>query len=255
MIKTCVICGKEFDARRRAVSCPACRPLYSTYVPLPKWLTIPDAPNYEINGNLVVRNKRTGKILKLCVVPHRRTYYSLRPPGWKHTLKRSPETLRRQAIEAARPKKSFPLIPSLGGRYEIDNRGIVRNSLTKKILKIQRGCIYVFDNCGKFIVRSVNDLLWEVHGIIKKRRSRIIPCYAENKHGKYSFPSAKACARFLAPKLYYSVGRVASFLYKRTKTLGEWTITYLNQNPTEVKWDICGLGALARRQQKLEGSS
>lgn len=28
------------------------------------FLTIPDAPNYEINSDCVVRNKKTGKILK-----------------------------------------------------------------------------------------------------------------------------------------------------------------------------------------------
>lgn len=215
------------------------------------FLTIPDAPNYEINSQLVCRNKRTGKVLKLHVVPKRRSYYSLRPPGWKHTLKRAPETLHRQAVEAVKPKLKFEPIPSLGGRYEIDTRGVVRNALTKKTIKPVRGCIYVYKD-GKLNSHSVKSLLWEVHGIIKTRRCKPIPCYVENQNQKLFFKSLSACARFLAPKLFYAEKTVAHWLWRRDPTAGEWEITYVDEYPAEVKWNMHGLVALARRQQKLE---
>ena len=221
------------------------------------FLTIPDAPNYEINSQLVCRNKKTGKILKVCIVPHRRTYYSLRPPGWKHTLKRSPETLRAQAVEAAKPGKNFEPIPSLGYRYEINPRGVVRNSATKKILQ-RKGhghCVEVHFGEGKYVMRTVVDLLWEVHGIVKLRRFRPTPCYAENAHSKHFFPHMKACARFLAPKFNRAVHTIYCHLCERRTTIGEWKITYVDQHPAEVKWNMHSLGALARRQQKLEEQS
>lgn len=220
------------------------------------FLTIPDAPNYEINSQLVCRNKRTGKVLKLHVVPKRRIYYSLRPPGWKHTLKRSPKTLRRQTVEVAKPKLKFEPIPSLGGRYEIDTRGVVRNTATKQVLK-RKGhghCVEVHFGEGKYVMRAVVDLLWEVHGIIKPRRFRPAPCYAENIRGKRFFPHLKACARFLAPKCNRAVRTIYCYLCERRSLIGEWKITYVDQNPAEVDWNMHDLGTLARRQQKLEAT-
>lgn len=94
------------------------------------FLTIPDAPDYEINSDLVVRNKTTGRVLKP-IVKDGNAYYRLTLGGAKF---RTAKTFRRQAVDAV-GNSIFEPIPSTGGRYEINNAGIVRNALTKKKLK------------------------------------------------------------------------------------------------------------------------
>ena len=193
------------------------------------FLTIPVAPNYEINSQLICRNKRTKRVLTL----QRRkgnhgTYYSLRLTGTKNTIKLSPKLLRRLAAEAANPTKTFMLIPSLDYRYEINMRGVVRNAKTKQVLK-RKGhgkCIVVHSGKHKYTTRAITDLLWEVHGIIKKRRFRPVPCSAENHCGKFFFPNLKACARFLAPKLHFSVGWVHKNLTRRAASFCGWQFSY-----------------------------
>ena len=149
------------------------------------FLTIPDAPNYEINSNLLCRNKLTKHLLTLQLRPGMAPYYSLRnKEKTKFTIKRSPKTLRKQAVAAAKPD-IFEPIPSANGKYEISPRGVVRNSKTKHILK-RKGhghCVGLRLANGFYVTRAIKDLLWEVHGIIKPRRFRPQPCSAENRLG------------------------------------------------------------------------
>ena len=223
---------------------------------LENFLPIPDAPNYEINSQLICRNRRTKQILTLQVVPNRRTYYSLRVQGQKHPLKRSPKTLRAQAVEAANPKPFFEPIHSLGGKYEINPRGVVRNVRTKKIVKKNfRGTGINLYFAGKYIVRNIADLLWEAHGIISKQRFRPQPCSAEHSQGKFFFPNMNACARFLAPKLFFCVSRVAHKLNKRVPVIGEWKITYITNDLSDAEWkkeDINELNSEARYHSKRD---
>ena len=193
------------------------------------FLTIPDAPNYEINSQLVCRNKKTGRVLKIFFSKKGSPYYSLRTTGKRTTFKRSPETLRRLA--AASAKSTFVPIPSLGGRYEINITGKVRNSRTKKIIKSKcNGKYYDFQIGGNYIGRATADLLWEVHGIIRERRFRPCPCSCENHQGKFFFQNMADCARFLSPKVFLGIRTVKNYLVRRDEAIEGWKITYLAQD-------------------------
>lgn len=217
------------------------------------WLSIPDAPNYEINSQLVMRNRRTKKILAAYTDYKNFKYYSLRVSWRTGTVKRSPKTFRAQA-EAATVKGTFKPILSLGGRYEINKHGVVRNARTKRVLKsVRNGKVIKFGCNSEYSSRAVADLLWEVHGQIIKRRYRPQPCFIENAHGKIFFPHLRACARYLAPKISYAVLTVASWLGKRREQIAEWKISYPPKDLSgDVKWNLKGLTALARRQAKCE---
>lgn len=190
------------------------------------WLTIPCAPNYEIDSYLRVRVKKTGQLLKLQVVPRRRSYYSLRDKSHPYTIKRSPRTLRAQAEEAVKPKTSFVPIPSLGGKYEINIHGKVRNAFSKLIIKPFEGRVVVFDG-KKYTNRSVKDLLWEVHGKEYRPRLRACPCVASTSCFRKKFPTLAACAQFIAPQVYRTVGTVREHLHKREQNVFGFDITYL----------------------------
>lgn len=257
MIKTCPTCGKEFDARSgRAVWCPDCRPLYSAYVPISEWLTIPDAPDYEINGKLVVRNKKTGHVLKGCKKSYGKfLYYALRSPvAPRGAISRTSVALRRQAVDATRPT-SFEPIPSLGGKYEVDIKGNVRNARTKKRLKPNCKDVYSMHVGGnKFFFASRNNLLWEVHGIYKKG-SAPVGVRAEYKNQRYTFTTCAECARFLLGKLHYSLHTLQCYLWKRKPAFAGWSFTYIEAPTPDIEWDNRGLNRCARRNLKVWRSS
>lgn len=217
------------------------------------FLPIPDTPNYEINSQLIMRNRKTKQILSLFSDYKNFKYYSLRVSWRSGTVKRSPKTFRRQAV-AATKKETFAPIPSLGGRYEINKQGVVRNTATKKNLK-RKGhgkCVEVHAGQRIFIMRCVADLLWEVHGIIPKRRYRPQPCSIENAQGKISFPNLRACARFLAQKMYYAVHTVERWLCARLERIADWKISYPPREVYEVDWNASALTTIAKRQAKLD---
>ena len=193
------------------------------------FLPIPDAPNYEINSKLVCRNIMTKHLLKLQTPKNKAPYYSLRVTGKKTCIKRSPKLLRRQAVAAASPH-TFEPIPSTGGKYEINIRGVVRNAKSKQILKTKSkgACVSLQLDAKKSISRSIKDLLWEVHGIIKPRRFRPRPCSARHSdYGYFTFDNMKDCARFLAPKVFLVVRSIYSHLIKHEQNVFGWSIKYL----------------------------
>lgn len=217
------------------------------------WLTIPDAPNYEINSQLICRNKKTGYILKKHLDKRKKFYYSVRKADHK-VFCRSPEFLRRTA-EAAVGDKTFEPIPSLGRRYEINERGIVRNASTKKILALKGHgkCVGVHVGNRKFINRCVADLLWEVHGIILQRRFRPQPVIIENAHGKFFFPTLKDAARHIAKNNPHPLHNIYQKFLDRKTQLDEWKISYPPRDLSgDIQWNSKGLAALAKRQAKLE---
>ena len=217
------------------------------------WLSIPDAPNYEINSQLICRNKKTGYILKKHHDKRKHFYYSVRQSGQKPFC-RSPQFLRRIALATATPN-SFEPIPSLGGRYEINKKGVVRNAATKKVLALKGHgkCVEVHYGQRKFIMRCVADLLWEVHGIILQRRFRPQPCTLENAHGKFSFPNLKAAARHIAKEISYSLSYVYKFFLDRKPQFDDWKISYPPRDLSgNIKWNARDLSALAKRQAKLD---
>lgn len=218
------------------------------------FLTIPCAPNYEINSDLVCRNKKTGKILTPCPNSrHDSFYYSLRNSAvTKFTIKRSPQNLRRQAV-AATKIDSFEPIPSLHYYYEINTKGIVRNAETKQVCKPSHKGIglLLFDRAEKkFKYRSIDDLLWEVFGRIpKQKKGSRVPCSAENSKGKFFFDNLAACAKFLAPKIHLSPLTIESYLNHRQQSLYGWTISYFPAN-ADVHFDFHQLNVIAKRDKR-----
>ena len=62
----------------------------------------------------------------------------------------------------------------------------------------------------------------------------------------------KACARFLAPKLFFSVGWIARRLNRREPIIEGWKITYLEDKPEADNAYLYSLGQDAHRQQILD---
>ena len=186
------------------------------------FLTIPDAPDYEINSDLVVRNKKTGRCLKP-IIKDGNAYYRLNLGGGKF---RTAKTFRRQAVNAV-GNSIFEPIPSTGGRYEINNAGIVRNAHTKKKLKPHKKSVRFFDGHNQYFYASINSLLWEVFGRIPKNKAKI-SCTVENAHGKHFFPNMAAAAKFLSPKIYLTFGTLKTYFYRRVPKIYDWQITYFD---------------------------
>lgn len=184
------------------------------------FLPIPDAPNYEVNSQFLVRNKKTGRILK---INHKGKVHFF--DGGKEFCFLA-KTLHRQAVAAVKGGNWVP-VPSLGNRYEINIHGKLRNAKTKKLLKMWKGC-YVVKSGGKTITISKAKLLWETHGVVPQRNpSAPLPVVAECNGQKMYFKTFSALAKFLAPKIFYCVGTLKTYLHKRIKTLAGWTFTYI----------------------------
>lgn len=154
-----------------------------------------------------------------------------RPDG--RLYHRSPEFLLRVAKAAAGSDSYLP-IPSLNNRYEINNRGTVRNVRTKQVIKTKSNgksiCVQMGGK-GHYHTRAIADLLWEVHGIIKKRRFRPCPCSCYrtsslSPNSRLSFPCLKACARYIADKDGKSFNPVYVELQRRAEVIGDWKIIY-----------------------------
>lgn len=168
MIKTCVICGKEFDATRAKKTCSkecsdeldkrsdlkAAQAANQRRQQLQQaksgWLTIPDAPDYEINSKLQVRNKVTGHMLKLQTGCKTKHYALTQNTVTGKFLCRSPKSLFRQAVAAVANDSFVPLLPPLDS-YEVNKRGVCRNIRTKKIIRPRgRGKTYtLYDKTQK----------------------------------------------------------------------------------------------------------
>ena len=195
------------------------------------FLTIPEAPNYEINSEFVVRNKKTGRILKQQKDKWGYPCYSMSRPDHSAYC-RSPKFLRRVALAANNKRSTYEPIPSLDNRYEINACGKVRNIKTKQVIKPKCNGKLICGQIGtgNYFCRAIADLLWEVHGIIKKRRFRPCPCSCYHtsslRQDAIHFPHMAACARFLAPKVYLSFKTVKQYLCKRPPQIGEWKIIY-----------------------------
>ena len=256
--KTCSKqCSDELNARSDAKASQAANDRRQQLKQLKdSWLTIPLAPDYEINKQLQCRNKVTGHVLKLTTAKSGNKYYSLiRNIVTGKRIHMQPQSLWRQAVAAITNDNFVQLLPPLD-QYEVNDKGICRRIRTKKILRPKgRGKTYtLYDRNLNSYFRSRNSLLWEAHGKIVKG-FRLIPVAAENQVGKFFFPTCTACAEFLKDKLYYSFHTIVCYLWQRKPTIGDWKFTYLDQSPDDVNWDIRGLGNLARHQAKAEASS
>ena len=206
------------------------------------FLTIPDAPNYEVNSQLVVRNKKTGKILKLNTNGNSKVFRLYSKDG--KIISRSPKTYR---LSALGDKQKFYPVPSTGNKYEISQKGTLRNAKTKCLLKLRKGSYVVYVD-GKHKTLSKTTLLAEVFGTPMKNKP--VQVTLEKNGRRIFFDSMMDAARFLAPKYFYSVASIATYLQSRREIIFDWHVRYLEG---DVAWNFHGLNAQARRQKKLEG--
>lgn len=199
------------------------------------FLTIPDAPNYEINSELICRNKKTGRLLKKCSLYGQEANftYSLRVNKVGRRVRAI--TLRNKAEAAVETMEWLP-VPSLGYLYELNKRGALRNIKTKLRNKNIGGCYWLTIDKENVVV-SKTSLLWEVFGILpKNNRLRRQPCIVSKGNQRYHFDSLTEAAKFLAPKIFYSLSQVKYYFWQRKTYIFGWRINYLEEEmPNHVR--------------------
>lgn len=187
---------------------------------------------YEINKKGVVRNAKTKKILK----QNKPNSYSLRFGN-----KQSTHSVARLLAEVFEDKEQYLPIPSLDYKYEISNRGIVRNVRTKRTLRkffSKFGTpFFSFKIKGSYTQRNLSQLLWEVHGILPKKISFLPSVEVTIQKGvkHYSFPSITKCAKYLAPIEQYSFSWIRCQLVERRKNIYGWKIFYREPEKIDLK--------------------
>lgn len=192
------------------------------------FLTIPDAPNYEVNSQLLVRNKTTGHILKT-----QKRIKQKRVMLTKKTKERTfvnVKTCRINAVEAAMEcgSKWIP-IPSLNNAYEMSADGLLRNTRTKRIIKLNfiRGSFfYIIKLNGKKISRAQKTLLWETHGITFKKHNAPIAVTLKKDGRVLHFDSKFQAARFLAKKYHFAVTTMQYYLRDYKAEICGWQVKY-----------------------------
>lgn len=122
----------------------------------------------------------------------------------------------------------FEPIPSLGGKYEINRLGKVRNAKTKRPLKPYRNTTYGFHVQKKLVRRSRQSLLWEVFGVIPKKPLKEFQCEVIVIKEKcvFRFNSFAECARFLSKKIFYSKSYLINMMSRRKKRIGDCRFVY-----------------------------
>lgn len=205
------------------------------------WLTIPDAPNYEINGYFKIRNKTTGKFLKLYrrQNPKHTPIITLYNNG--RTVQRVVTAFYNSAVVHAKGEKFLP-IKSLGNRYEIScDTDEVRNAKSKKIITPRiRGNYIQFtfqirrNGKVKNIHKSLNQLYLEVFGYPYRRKRRPVQVVARQpNHGigisgnGYCFKSIKDAKDFLATKTRFAADWIRHLLNWRKTEIDGWLISYI----------------------------
>lgn len=209
------------------------------------FLPIPDAPNYEINSQLIVRNKTTGRILKT-----RPRYNTVTLCCNKKRFTSTVASIRRKAI-AAKEGGSWLPVPSLNNLYELNEKGLLRNARTKHLIKMRRGKIFGVKINGKKYNVSQKSLLWEVHGILPKKILTPISVTVEFNGEKIEFKSLYALSKFLTHKIYRSEQDLRRQFSRRVAEIAGWKITYhLSQDLTDVT-DTGGDWAKVKRTKNV----
>ena len=115
-------------------------------------------------------------------------------------------------------------------RYEMNNKGVVRNRQTGKILKWGKGIhgtptlnLYLDD--GKKICATLPNLMWLMHGDIVSK-TRPVPTVVKKGTRSLSFDSLKQCALFLGEVTHLTYDGVWYHLHRRHKKIADWYIHY-----------------------------
>lgn len=267
MTKICIICGKEFDVPRsdKQVCSTECHKernrryaKKSQQVSAPKadkcndWLTIPDAPNYEINSALQVRNKKTGHLMKRhnvpeCISP----CYQVRANN-KYVM-RIAQSFRQQAEAAVSTQEWYP-VPSLNNLYEFNQQNQLRNAATKKLLKKQKGnegyCVHLRSRNIRVSV-SITKLRWEIFGVLPPKKTGIHkPVIISRGRTTRHCASFLDAAKFIANAEFYSVAQIQSLLSKRRTEIYGWRINYLEDEIIEIAPYLQGMQKKDPRKNK-----
>ncbi|MBQ7704495.1 MAG: hypothetical protein IJT73_03575 [Selenomonadaceae bacterium] len=190
------------------------------------YLTIPYAPNYEINGKLNVRNKKRGKKLK-----NQKGVVNLFVNGKK--MVRSLRQLYMAAIDGyydVYDNNQWSPCSLLKGRYEINGKGELRNVKTKYKLKLGKDRRYTVRIDGQQICILLQDLLLDVFGIIykKARNAPRAVILRKDSFAQY-FTSLNAAAHWLSNKIHYAPNTLRTYMSKKQKELFGWQIEYLGR--------------------------
>lgn len=273
MIKKCVVCGKEFtpaDKRQKYCS-PECSKAkqreqareaqlkHQAKVTAQKqavadvksgWLTIPDAPNYEISPDLRVRNKKTKHILQGMICYGKRLYL-LRADG--KPFKRNADTLRRQSEAAALVELGdewYP-VPSLDNRYEFNDKNQLRITKTKHLMRFYSKNLYhVCTATGRKYI-SIANLRWEVFGEIPPFNSHVKkPVIISKGLTTRYFDNRLSAAKFIAATEFYSPNFIRQLFVQRQTQIYGWTINYLEDETTQVGGYLKGMQTKDPRQAK-----
>lgn len=197
------------------------KPAISTY------LTIPYAPNYEINGKLKVRNKNTGRLRKTnadgCVV------FCVKGKAFCRSLTK----VYRAALDnyfGYYADSRWATCSRLKGLYEVNLGGEVRNAKTKHKLKPSPYNTYHLTIDGKSVYVPARKLLSEVFGVACRSalNAKIAVILRKDSFAQYC-ESIAAAARWLSKKVYYPVSTLCTYIGKRPKELFGWQIEYLGR--------------------------
>ena len=185
---------------------------------------------YEIDEKGVVRNARTKRVKKLATGTSYHFWFNKADHWICH------DALMAEVFD--KPDDFLP-IPSLDNKYEINQRGIVRNAKTKKKLTpyIQHKCKMVslfFEEKAKSY--SVNQLLWEVFGKVPKRTNKPpITVYLSKDGRNLYFSSIYKAAIFLSENLFLTADAMDKRLRKRQSEIHGWKIFYREPDERVIK--------------------
>lgn len=212
------------------------KPAISTFLP------VPYAPNYEINGKLKVRNKKSGRLRKAsadgCV--------TFCVEG--KTFHRSLAKAYRAALDnyfGYYDDSSWATCSRLKGLYEVNLGGEVRNAKTKHKLKPSPYNTYHLTIDGKNVYISARELLTEVFGVacrsaLNAKKAVIL---RKDSFAQYC-ESMAAAARWLSKKVYYPASTLRTYMNKHPKELFGWQIEYLGRRKKCAISLKTGTGAL-----------
>ena len=214
------------------------------------FLTIPNAPDYEINSELICRDKKTGHILKP-IYPkklHIFLYTVCFSDGRR--LQCSAPKLRRLAEAAADVRNicNWQPVPSLNNLYECDKNGRLRNAKTKRLIKPNKWFCYDVGLGEKRAHKKVSrsSLLWEVFGVpLHKRYTGEKPVIVSKGNQRFWFGSKAEAAEFLSKKILFVASTVRAWLAQCRHDIEGWHINYICEDTsppasTYDKWKIVG---------------
>lgn len=124
---------------------------------------------------------------------------------------------------------SFEIFPQ-APRYEMNQRGVVRNRETGKVLKWQLSkhnskYMTLRTEEGKKIIISQPHMLWLLHGEITSK-TRPVPVVISKGTRSMRFDSLKQCAVFLDEATHLTFMGVLYHLAQRHKSVADWSVYY-----------------------------